>query len=131
MLNGMQSTVTGQDIVTWLVIAVLFLYFVYKEGPEFWKRVTARAKRDMTSDEVNEKVKKIDEKLDKDYQRLNHLEARVEDLRKEQNDSKEESEIMMRAMLGVLQGLQELGTNGVTSDSQKEIQKYLNRKAHE
>ena len=131
MLNGMQSTVTGQDIVTWLVIAVLVLYFFYKEAPEFWKRVSTKAKKDLTAEETNEKMRKIDEKLDKDFQRLNHLEARVEDLRKEQNDSKEESEIMMRAMLGVLKGLQDLGANSITTGSEAEIQQYLNRKAHE
>lgn len=131
MLNGMQSTVTGQDIITWLVIAVLVLYFFYKEAPEFWKRVSTKAKKDLTAEETNEKMRKIDEKLDKDFQRLNHLEARVEDLRKEQNDSKEESEIMMRAMLGVLKGLQDLGANGMTTSSETEIQQYLNRKAHE
>ncbi len=131
MLNVIQSTVTGKDIVTWLVIALIVLYFFYKEWPEFWKRVTSKTKAQLTSEEVTEKVKKIDEKLERDYQRLNHLEARVDDLHKEQNDSKEESEIMMRAMLGVLKGLQELGTNGVTNKSEQEIQEYLNRKAHE
>lgn len=131
MLNGIQSTVTGKDIVTWLIIAVIVLYFFYKEWPEFWKRITAKTKSQLTSEEVSEKVKEIDEKLDRDYQRLNHLEARVDNLHKEQNDSKEESEIMMRAMLGVLKGLQELGANGTTSKNEQEIQEYLNRRAHE
>lgn len=131
MLNGIQSTVTGKDIVTWLIIAVIVLYFFYKEWPEFWKRITAKTKSQLTSEEVSEKVKEIDEKLDRDYQRLNHLEARVDNLHKEQNDSKEESEIMMRAMLGVLKGLQELGANGVTGKNEQEIQEYLNRRAHE
>lgn len=131
MLNGIQSTVTGKDIVTWLVIAMIVLYFFYKEWPDFWKRITSKTKMQLTTEEVTEKVKKIDEKLERDYQRLNHLEARVEDLHKEQNDSKEESEIMMRAMLGVLKGLQELGANCETSQNEQEIQRYLNRKAHE
>ena len=131
MLNGIQSTVTGKDIVTWLIIAVIVLYFFYKEWPEFWKRITAKTKSQLTSEEVCEKVKEIDEKLDRDYQRLNHLEARVDNLHKEQNDSKEESEIMMRAMLGVLKGLQELGANVTTSKNEQEIQEYLNRRAHE
>ena len=131
MLNGIQSTVTGKDIVTWLIIAVIVLYFFYKEWPEFWKRITAKTKSQLTSEEVSKKVKEIDEKLDRDYQRLNHLEARVDNLHKEQNDSKEESEIMMRAMLGVLKGLQELGANGVTGKNEQEIQEYLNRRAHE
>ena len=37
---------------------------------------------------------------------------------------------MMRAMLSVLKGLQELGTNGPTKESQKELEDWLNKKAH-
>ena len=42
----------------------------------------------------------------------------------------EELGIIMRALLGVLKGLQEQGSNGPTVEAEKEINDYLNKKAH-
>ena len=42
----------------------------------------------------------------------------------------EEQEIIVRALLGVLGGLQELGANGPTKAAEKEIRYYLCHMAH-
>ena len=42
----------------------------------------------------------------------------------------EERELIIRSLLGVVQGLQEVGANGPTKKTEKEIQDYLVRKAH-
>lgn len=46
-------------------------------------------------------------------------------------DSKEERQIMLKALLACLQGLHEQGCNGPVTSAIKEIQDYMMRKAHE
>ena len=79
---------------------------------------------------IENDVKEIKEKLDRDYKRINLLEAKIEKTKTAQANTSEELEIIMRALLGVLRGLQEQGTNGPTKDAEAEIQAYLNKKAH-
>ena len=45
-------------------------------------------------------------------------------------DSLEERQILMQALLGVLGGLQEIGADGPTKKAEETIRSYLNRKAH-
>lgn len=45
-------------------------------------------------------------------------------------DSMEERELIIRSLLGVVQGLQEVGADGPTKKAEKEIQDYLVKKSH-
>ena len=75
-------------------------------------------------------VKEIKGKLQTDYLRLNQIESRLDKTKETQGGLVEELEIIMRALLGVLRGLQEQGANGPTKEAEQEIQEYLTRKAH-
>lgn len=141
MMTKLAELVEGESLVAWLLIAILVVYFVYKEWPEFRNRVShgaVKAKVEEQSEKTLEKrlggiendVKEIKEKLDRDYKRINLLEAKIEKTKTAQANTSEELEIIMRALLGVLRGLQEKGTNGPTKDAEAEIQEYLNKKAH-
>lgn len=141
MMTKLAELVEGESLVAWLLIAILVVYFVYKEWPEFRNRVSngaVKAKVEEQSEKTLEKrlggiendVKEIKEKLDRDYKRINLLEAKIEKTKTAQANTSEELEIIMRALLGVLRGLQEQGTNGPTKDAEAEIQAYLNKKAH-
>lgn len=141
MVKALESMVTGDQVIAWLVIFFLFAYFVYKEWPEFKRRVsksevdsTVKARTEKTVEERLESIETrlagIEDKLARDYERMNGLDHDVKRNKSELDEFISENAIMMRAMLSVLKGLQELGSNGPTRDSQKELEDWLNTKAH-
>ena len=141
MVDQLAKTVTGAQILNWCVIAFLVGYFAYKEWPDFKKRISSRAVKDHEDEEqdksvdarldrVEIEVRNVNEKLGRDYDRLNRLELQIEKTRTVQISMSEELEIIMEALLGALGGLQELGANGPTKEAKAKIQDYLNRKAH-
>lgn len=141
MVNELSELVTGQSVATWILIAFLVFYFIYKEWPDFRKRVSAESVKETKEaendrsvgerlDSIEADVKEIKGKLQTDYLRLNQIESRLDRTKDVQGGLMEELEIIMRALLGVLQGLQEQGANGPTKAAEKEIQDYLTRKAH-
>lgn len=141
MLNLIQGQIDGASFVRVLLILVLIGYFLYKEWPEFKKRVTEGSKkaaqseesdRQLTSrvDNVEKRLDQHQEMLSRDYKKLNALEDSVERSRKISTQTLEEMEIIMRAMLGVLDSLQELGADTASKQAQKEINDYLTKIAH-
>jgi hypothetical protein len=133
--------VSGDSLVAWLLIAVIVAYFLYKEWPEFRKRVSAKAVQDQkeeASDKtVEERLERIEAdvneiklKLNRDYDRINDLVIKQKRYQKMVEDSLEEREIIMEALLGALGGLQELGANGPTREAESKIRTYLNKQAH-
>jgi hypothetical protein len=124
-----------------MVIAALFIYFVYKEWPEFKRRISGgavAAEKEAAEDKsvsdrlsaIETDIKQIKENLDRDYHRLNEMERWRGGIQKMGEESLEEREILMQAMIGVLGGLQELGANGPTKSAKAGIQDYINRQAH-
>ena len=141
MVNKLADFVTANQIGVWLLIAFLVCYFVHKEWPEFKKRVSHGAVKeqrdeqtdrtvDQRLDAIESDVKEIKDKLNRDYYRINRVEQQIDKTKSTQANEMEELEIIMRALLGVLRGLQEQGTNGPTKEAEAEIQAYLNKKAH-
>ena len=131
---------SGVDIKAFLQF-LLFLFlagmFIYREWPGFWERVKHRVQgEEMGSslssrlDRIEADVKEINEKLNRDYGRINAIEAKMEQDKHVMRDIKAEQGIIMRALLGALGGLQELGANGATEKAKEEIVEYLNRQAH-
>ena len=141
MLNKLGELVTGESIAAWLLIAVLVAYFIYKEWPDFRKRVSSGAVKEQKEEDtertvglrletIETDVKEIKEKLGRDYLRINKIEMQLDKTKNVQSSLMEELEIIMRALLGVLRGLQEQGANGPTKEAEAEIQDYLTKKAH-
>ena len=132
------STIDGESLIQWLVILFLVGFFVYKEWPGFWSRVKSRVQGEVRADSLSARldrmeadITEIKERLGRDYNRINEVEARQERDQKVMKDIKKEQGIIMSAMLGVLSGLQELGANGATETSKQEILDYLNEQAHD
>ena len=141
MQNKIMELVTGDQVSTWILIAFLVGYFIYKEWPEFQRRVSGKAvkeEKDAAEDisvskrltAIEEDVKQIKAKLDRDYDRLNVIERWKRTMQSIAEDSLEERKILMEALLGVLGGLQEIGANGPTKEAERTIRRYLNSKAH-
>lgn len=141
MVNKLAETVTGEQVLSWVVVMLLVGYFIYKEWPEFKKRMNAGAKREQLesiSDEavkkeleaINKRLDAIDIKLTRDYSRINEVQEKAKENRRMVEQSLKEREMLMKAMLAALEGLQELGANGPTKAATKELQEYLNLQAH-
>ena len=121
MESKLWSLVDGQAFVQWLIIFVLVVYFVYKEWPGFWSRIKDQAKREDAPDAITARLDRIEtdiqeikEKLGRDYDRINVVEERQQEDKRVVREIKSEQGIIMRALLGALSGLQELGANGST-----------------
>lgn len=135
MIELLRSTVDGGNFITFLVMVLLLGYFVYKEWPEFRRRVSTRPIQDKSVEEriasIETDIKDVKEKMDRDYRRINEIEREMARNRKNQIRDREEMEIIMKGVLAALQGLQQQGCNGIVSDTEKEINEYLNKIAHE
>ena len=136
------ETVSGEALISWLVIAFLVVYFVYKEWPEFKKRMTSgsvtEAKDELVTasnrkrlEAIETAVVDIKEKLDRDYRRINEMEKELMRSRKSQQEDREEMLLLMRGLLAALKGLQQLNCNGPVTESIDTITTYLTAKAHE
>lgn len=141
MESKLFGMVDGEALLQWLLILFLFGLFVYKEWPGFWERIRNKVRHDERLDQtdrslserldqIESDVKEIKEKLTRDYNRMNTLEDRQEKEKKIVQNMMQEQSIIMRALLGTLKGLQELGANGPTKESEEEIVQYLNNQAH-
>jgi len=141
----LQQAVTPGELGEWLLLAFLVVFFIYKEWPDFKKRVsgsavkeaTEKSEKEATDKSVNERltaieetVRQIEEKLDRDYGRINEMERWKKSIEQIAAESLEEREILMQAMLGVLGGLQQLGANGPTEEATDTIHRYINKQAH-
>lgn len=134
--------VSGKEMVSWLIIAFLVLYFVYKEWPEFKRRMSSgsitEAKDELTAasnrkrlEVIEEAVVEINGKLDRDYRRINEMEKELARNRKSQQEDRDEMLLLMRGLLAALKGLQQLNCNGPVTESIDTITTYLTAKAHE
>ena len=141
MVNKLAEVVTGEQVVVWLLIAFLVGFFIYKELPELRKRMSSRALKEQKDeqidktveqrlDSIEQELKELNDKVHRDYDRLNRIDRQIDKTKAAQADVMEELGIIMRALLGVLKGLQEQGSNGPTVEAEKEINDYLNKKAH-
>lgn len=137
MVKALENMVTGEQMIAWLVICFLVAYFIYKEWPDFKKRVSKGAVKDQQDRTVEERLTQIEkdigeikEKLSWDYDRIKEVENKQKRYQAKMSEEAQELELIMEALLGALGGLQELGANGPTKEAKDNLQNYLNKKAH-
>lgn len=133
----LQQAISPDQMITWLIMAFLFGYFIYKEWPEFKRRVSGSEVKKVEDKSVTDRltaieadIREIKGKLEHDYIRLNDIDLWKKSVDRVVAESLEEREIIMHAMLGVLGGLQELGANGQTEEAIDAIHTYINKQAH-
>lgn len=132
------SLTTEGFITQWVIVAILAVLLIYKSWPDIKKALnswrTHENDREGISTSIKrheEEIEKINEKLERDYVAINEMRKTLNFQRKVTEESLEEREIIMRSLLGVLKGLQEIGANGPTKVAQAEIEAYINKQAHE
>lgn len=127
------------ELVTVAVIVILFV--LRKYGPGAWKAFNFARQKVNYTEEIIALVKKheneiygkkgVNEKLERDYERLNDMDKILKRHAEEARESREEMQIVIESLLGILKGLQELGSNGPTKKAQKKIEDYMIEKSHE
>jgi len=131
--------VTGQQITQWIIIAFLVGYFLYKEYPEFRKRISKDAVDEVEQevdkktlferlDAIEKKLREMDDKLTRDYDRINLMEKEQKTIKRMQRNSLEERGIIMRALLALMEGAPD---NEKIEESENEINQYLIKQAHQ
>lgn len=134
----------GIENINWeLVVAVIvgIILLLRKYGSGIWMTFDFARKKVNYTEEIISMVKKheseiygkkgVNEKLDRDYERLNDMDKILKRHAEEVRESREEMQIIMESLLGILKGLQELGSNGPTKEAQKKIEDYMIEKSHE
>lgn len=142
MISEITAAVPKDSFVTILLALFLIAYFAYKEWPEFKKRMQSPAVRSAEEiqmqqemaeklENIEKQIGRLNEKTNNDFYRLEHLESGMSDIKTSVGHSLEERELIMNALIGVLRGLQELGSNGPTKQSEHELMEFLNNRAHD
>lgn len=133
------SEIVSTEFVLAVIIVIIALVVVLSKAVPVvvsWFKTIRKAVNQyeelMTSVKQNTSdIKLINEKMGRDYARLNQLQQLTIKQQNYIDDSIEERELILRSLLGVVQGLQEVGANGPTKRAEKEIQDYLLKKSHE
>lgn len=132
-----------------LIIGLLIVgMFIYKEWPEFQKRVSKKAiddkdeeirdgnvakdiadiKKDIS--DLKADMKEVKEKQARDYNRLNSIEEENTKQKRAIKDSLVERKLLMRGIMACLDGLEQLNCNHTVPETKKAISDYLNDAAH-
>lgn len=133
------SEIVSTEFVLAVIIVIIALVVVLSKAVPMvvsWFKTIRKAVNQyeelMTSVKQNTSdIKLINEKMGRDYARLNQLQQLTIKQQNYIDDSIEERKLILRSLLGVVQGLQEVGANGPTKRAEKEIQDYLLKKSHE
>lgn len=96
-----------------------------REKTNNWEQLNKNVK------ESSDEIKLINQKIGRDYSRLNQIQEITEKQQVYIEESLEERELILKSLLGVIKGLQEIGANGPTKKAESEIQAYLLRKSHD
>ena len=147
-MNKLAGQIDG-DLFVLIFIAILVIaYFIYKEWPEFQRRVSKTSVKDKEDevesagiakelegikksiDELKESIDEIKEKQARDYTRLNNLDKETNRQKKALADSLLERKLLMKGILACLDGLEQQGCNHIVSTTKTEISTFLNDAAH-
>ena len=141
MLEKLAELVTPQQLGIWLILFFLVMYFVYKEWPELRDRVTSGALKVQKMEEtdatltgrienIENTLHEVNEKLDRDYRRLNEFERWQRQAQAIHEESAEERALMMEGMLACIDGLHQLGANGDTTEIKTKLNSFLIKSSH-
>ena len=136
-LEELSKYVPLQYIVWTIIVLVALIVLGTKIYPTLSKWFNALKKETDKYEDLLENVKKtneaidlINQKIGRDYARINQLQQITMKQQKYIEDSLEERELILKSLLGVVQGLQEIGANGPTKKAESDIQDFLLKKSH-
>lgn len=137
-MEEIMNYVPFQYIVYSLLVLIVVVLICIKLIPLCIKWFNAARTKANNYEELSKSIQKntadielINQKIGRDYARLNQIFQVTEKQQKYIEESLEERELILKSLLGVVQGLQEIGANGPTKKAEAEIQEYLLRKSHD
>ena len=141
MLSKLAEMISGEYLTGWLLALLLFGYLAYKEWPELRGRISSGAIKERRMEEtdatlagkisrIEDRLNEVNEKLDRDYRRLNEFERWQRRTQSYPAESFQERELIIRGLVACLDGLHQLGANGKTEAVRDEIDTFLNKSAH-
>lgn len=123
--------------ILWIGMLIIFIYVCFKFIPRIIKTLNKIRKHINDLENLSNAVKKNSEdieliqcKIGRDFARLNAIEKLTVKQQDYIEESLEERELILKSLLGVVQGLQEIGANGPTKEVEANIQQYLLKQAH-
>lgn len=136
-LEELSKYVPLQYIVWTIIVFIALIVLGAKVYPTLSKWFNALKKETDKYEDLLENVKKaneaidlINQKIGRDYARTSQLQQIAMRQQKCVEDSLEERELILKSLLGVVQGLQEIGANGPTKRAESDIQDFLLKKSH-
>ena len=137
LLEGVDPAIMGEIVI----VLMLFFYALYKEWPEFRKRVTSGVLKAHQMEETDatlagrlDKIEldlgEVNQKLDRDYRRLNEFERWQRRTQAIREESAEEMALMMEGMLGCLDGMVQLGADGDTEKIRAKLNSFMIKASH-
>lgn len=133
--------VTFDDIIK-LAIVIMGIWGFIKVIMEIVKAVTARHDREQKWDEMAESINTSRESIIQKYDfKLVELEKKIDDnhsdtesklqqIRAEQEQSREEQYKHTTVLLAILDGLQQLHCNGQVTEAKRDLEEYITRQAY-
>lgn len=76
-------------------------------------------------------IKEINRRLDSDSNSIHEISSALHKYHDYMNDSLDERELIIKSLLGIVKGLQELGADGPTVEVENELNQYLLDKTHD
>lgn len=137
MVEEIMKHVPKDYAVLWLIMALAVVVGLVIFIPKIWRGFNKMRGYVNDLEAILESAKKnskdidnLSRKIEQDYKRLNYLEEATRDQQDYIDDSLHERELILKSLLGVIRGLQEIGANGPTKKAEQEIEEYLIEKAH-
>ena len=148
MISKLAGMVDGEMFVLILIALIVIAYFIYKEWPEFQKRVSKSSMKEkedeitgngiakelgtikVSIDELRDSLDEVKERQSRDYKRLNSLETENDRQQRSLTDSLKERKLLMKGIMACLDGLEQQGCNHTVPSTKMEIHTYLNEAAH-
>ena len=135
---GILETVPTENIIYTVITVICIIAILVRIIPvvaEWFNAARAEAnelENMVTQIEANAKaIKMLESRLNKQGDNLSVITSVINRQQHIIDASLEERGIMMRSLLGVVKGLQELGANGPTKKVEHELQDYLVRQSHQ
>lgn len=138
MMEDVMKYVPIQYVIYSLLVLAAVVLLCIKFVPLFIKWFNAARLKANSYENLSKSIEKntkdielINQKIGRDYARLNQIFQTTERQQQYIEESLEERELILKSLLGVIQGLQEIGANGPTKVAEAEIQAYLLKKSHD
>lgn len=116
----MEQTITLSTLI-YMGMIIMGVWGFIKVVKEIVSNITARHDREQKWDEMEDKLKRMEEKID-----ANHA-----DTEEKIKEVKTELHILTNCMAAVLDGLKQQGCNGEVTKASSELDEYMRSRAHE